>query len=453
MISTSFYYIAQNYYIPSFSRVNAGNPAEAIGYYKTALVKSGFLSIITAAILILGSELVLNSFLGEISIKKFDLAENLFFIYTLTLPLSFVLSIIISWEYFNNRYLHSLISQIWPNLLIILFVLFASGSFGVYTIAYGYLSGIVLQFLHLIFITRKDLREKSIAAKMSFARVRLIPAFIVVVLIEIVGQFNPLVDRAFFTQIKEGSISALNYANNLMLLPVSMIAMAFSTALFPRVADYFAKQDFDALRNKLGQSIELITFLILPLVLLFLIFPYEIVNTVYINSSFSSDDLEMVSSSFFILILSLIFYSVYAVFSKFLYGINGAFALLIINISALLIKLAVNYFFIHEYNYLTLAISTSVSYVFLFGASLILIYKRIGGISNFQLVNIIKIVASLSITGGLGVLLAQWLPLSSLYLKLGFLILLLLVYFLFARLFKLRIVKLVFNKDLVNAAN
>ncbi len=447
MISTSFYYISQNYYIPTFNRIKTDNPEMLRDYLKSALLKNFLLSALISLLLLVFSGVILSSFLGEIGPEELRMAENIFYIYIFSLPFSLVISVLIAWQYFQSRYLQPLISQIWPNLFIIFFVFISAGEYGVYSIAIGYLTGLVLQFINMFLVSKDDLRFGKLKMTGSFLKLSVIPAFAVVVLIEVVGQFNPMIDRAFFAKLEEGSISALNYSNNLMLLPVSMVAMAFSTALFPKVSEYFAQGDFDSLRNKLGQSIELMAFFFLPLMVVFLLFPGEVVKLIYVNASFSANDLQMVSGSFYILILSLVFYSVYAVFSKFLYGINEATALLLINLAAVLLKFVINYFFVDEFNYLALAASTSVSYLFLFTFSFFVLFRKIGGLKRPELINIFKIFISLSITIIIGLLISNLERFSGAALKIGLLLFLLVVYLLVNKLLKLRILKLLLNRE------
>lgn len=453
MISTSFYYISQNYYIPSFNRVKTENPDELNYYLKSALLKNFLLSGLITLLLFAFSGAILRSFLGDVSPDDYSLAESIFYIYLFTLPFSLVISVLISWEYFQNRYLQPLISQIWPNLFIIFFVFISAREYGVYAIAMGYLAGIILQFINMLLVSKGDLQSGKLKITGRFIKLSVIPAFAVVVLIEVVGQFNPMIDRVFFAKLQEGSISALNYANNLMLLPVSMVAMAFSTALFPKVSEYFAQGDFESLRNKLGQSIELMTFFFLPLMVVFLLFPAEVVKLIYVKASFSATDLRMVSGSFFILIISLVFYSVYAVFSKFLYGINEAAALLAINLAAVLLKFMINYFFVDEYNYLALATSTSISYLFLFTFSFLILFRKIGGISRAEIKNIIKIIISLAVTIVIGFLISNIEGFSGISLKIGLLLLLLVIYLFVNKLLNLRILRLLLNKENVYGKN
>lgn len=427
--------------------MRAEHPSELTSYLKSALTKNFLLSSAISLGLIVFSGYILGLFLGVSKSEEVKLAGNVFLIYSVTLPFSLIISVLVSWEYFKNRYLHPLISQIWPNLFIILFVLFGAREFGVYAIAFGYLTGSIIQFIHLLIVSGNDLRGSTTKGVGNIIKLRVVPAFLVVVFIEIVGQLNPLIDRMFFSKLQEGSISALNYANNLMLLPVSMVAMAFSTALFPKVSEYYARRDYESLRSKLGQSVELITFLFLPLAAIFLLFPVEVVKLIYIKSSFTPEDLYLVSSSFFILVLSLVFYSVYAVFSKFIYGINEAKILLGINAAAIVIKLGINIIFVDKFNYLALAASSSVSYLFLFSASFFVLIKRIGGVNRTEAGNILKILGALGITLAIGGFFGEMFIYSSPYLKIGVILFLLAVYLFVCHLMKLRILMLVFKRE------
>ncbi|MCL6614216.1 MAG: hypothetical protein K6U03_06335, partial [Firmicutes bacterium] len=51
-----------------------------------------------------------------------------------------------------------------------------------------------------------------------------------------VSQVSVYIDRVLATGLAEGSLSALLYANRLIQFPVSLFALALSTAVFPTLS-------------------------------------------------------------------------------------------------------------------------------------------------------------------------------------------------------------------------
>ena len=83
-------------------------------------------------------------------------------------------------------------------------------------------------------------------------------------------------------------------------------------------------------------------------------------------------------------VLSIVFYSSYAVINKLLYSANLIKWLLIITIAGCLLKIFLNFSLIGSYKQDGLAISTSISYLFFFICGALLIYNKLKiGIKDF----------------------------------------------------------------------
>ncbi len=83
--------------------------------------------------------------------------------------------------------------------------------------------------------------------------------------------------------------------------------------------------------------------------------------------------------------ISLVFYSSYSVLNKLLYSMELVKQLLVITILGCTIKIVCNFIFVNYLGQNGLALSSSISYVFFFGSSLILVKLRL----KFSLTKII----------------------------------------------------------------
>ena len=69
--------------------------------------------------------------------------------------------------------------------------------------------------------------------------------FLITILIESISQLFLLADRYFYPYVDKGGIASLNYAMNLFILPVSIISVALSTAIFPSFSQSFNNKNTD----------------------------------------------------------------------------------------------------------------------------------------------------------------------------------------------------------------
>ena len=78
------------------------------------------------------------------------------------------------------------------------------------------------------------------------------------------AQVNLVVVIFFASFISDESISAINFAFLIMLLPVGVIGMAIATAAFPRLAQHGAALELTRLRDALDAALRMILFLAIP---------------------------------------------------------------------------------------------------------------------------------------------------------------------------------------------
>jgi putative peptidoglycan lipid II flippase len=76
-------------------------------------------------------------------------------------------------------------------------------------------------------------------------------------------QLNFVIATFFASNVREGAISAVNYAWLVMMTPLGLFGMAISTAVFPRMAEQAARSE-EELQSTLSRSLRLILFLTVP---------------------------------------------------------------------------------------------------------------------------------------------------------------------------------------------
>ena len=78
------------------------------------------------------------------------------------------------------------------------------------------------------------------------------------------AQVNFVVAIFFASRLEEGSISALNYAWMLAIMPLALFGVAIATAVFPTMAQQVATDSLDKMQRTLYASLRYILFLIIP---------------------------------------------------------------------------------------------------------------------------------------------------------------------------------------------
>jgi putative peptidoglycan lipid II flippase len=78
------------------------------------------------------------------------------------------------------------------------------------------------------------------------------------------AQLNFIIVVFFASYVSDEAISALTYAFLIAMLPVGVVGMAISTAVFPTLAQQAAAEQMETLRESVARSLRLILFLSIP---------------------------------------------------------------------------------------------------------------------------------------------------------------------------------------------
>jgi putative peptidoglycan lipid II flippase len=185
------------------------------------------------------------------------------------------------------------------NLVIILFTLFGAHFLGIHAVAIGVVVGALVMWLvqipELTFRRTRysfslDLRHSGVRDVMRLAGPRTLALGAV--------QLVFFVDTYLASQMPEGSLTALVYANQLLLLPLGVFSIAISAAVFPTLSHYASLGQVGRLRDTVQQAIRWILFLTLPTAIVMIVLRRPIVNLLFQYGSFGPEARELTQAAF-----------------------------------------------------------------------------------------------------------------------------------------------------------
>jgi putative peptidoglycan lipid II flippase len=363
VINTIIYFIGQNFFIPAYNKLKIKEVNRLNIFFVFSFWTFICIGIIIALSGYLFSDQVINYFLSGFSNELKKEAVKILYLFLLTIPLTSVISIISAYLQAEFEFKLPIFSQIIPNIFVICMVIFLTRNLGVYAIPIGILLGTAFQAFVLIlrikdkihFFKVKDISKEFF---LSFNNV-----FLLTIIIEVMGQLYIVIDRFFYTKVEPGSIAALNYATGLYSLPILIFSMAFSTAIFPKFSQTFYQDSTEDFGNALVKGVNVITFVFIPLTIIFILGGNLIVGIVYQRGSFNFNDTEMTFSLLRILSFSLLFYSVYSVLYKALYSAGKVKFLCFLQVGGIILKILLSVLLISSLKQAGLALSTSITYI------------------------------------------------------------------------------------------
>jgi putative peptidoglycan lipid II flippase len=379
--------IGQNYLIPAYNNFKQVDSSKAIKFIQSNLVLFFFAGLFLSAILYSTSNQLLSIFIQNSDLVIKQTAVDIFNLFLITIPITCGISVLSAYQQGNFEFRFSILSQIIPNIIVIL-ALFTLKDLNVYAIPIGYVAGTILQFLFLI-ITSKELiiLEKDFLFSFGNLINSLSLSVIVVILIESVGHLYLIADRFFYEWVEPGGVSSLSYAQTLFLLPVSIISIALSTAIFPKFSKLFSIKDYNGLEKVFNDGLSFTIIFFVPVMFIFLFYGDVIIKILFERGKFSSGETIITFSVLSYLALSIIFYAAYGILNKFLYSSGMINQLLLITILGIALKIILNFYFVSNMQQDGLALSTSLSFLFFFIASITAIHKKKFFISKISFLN------------------------------------------------------------------
>jgi putative peptidoglycan lipid II flippase len=218
-----------------------------------------------------------------------------------------------SWK----RFAALTLTQAFINAAIIVFLVAGHG-IGINAVIYGFLAGTALKVVAMMVCSR-GLELKP------FAPFRVnIPALTEYALLgapllgsALIANSNILIDQSMSSSLPEGGVAVLRYAYRVNDLPLQIIVLALSRAIFPFISEQVARNDLPGLRQVFRQSLVFIFLISIPISCYVLIFADEIVDLLLRRGAFDQAAANITA-------LTLRCYSLGLFFHAYTF-INGAF--------------------------------------------------------------------------------------------------------------------------------
>ena len=160
------------------------------------------------------------------------------------------------------------------------------------------------------------------------------------------SQINLIVITAIASTLAVGSIAVFNLANNLNRSLLILLAVPFSTAVFPALSMSFSKGQREEFMRKFSLSFRLLSFLIIPGSALLFILRAQIVRIVFGTGQFGWVDTRLTSACLALFSLSLFAYGLATLLSKTFYALRNTKTPAMISLIVVTLNIGFSLFFV-----------------------------------------------------------------------------------------------------------
>ncbi|MCC5803170.1 murein biosynthesis integral membrane protein MurJ [Rossellomorea vietnamensis] len=209
----------------------------------------------------------------------------------------------------NKQFVLPAFSATIQNVVIILATILLANTYGVYGLSIGVLIGAAGQF----FIQYPSFKKSEIGFNFHFQEhkekiFRILILFYPIIIAAISVQLNSLVDRMVSTGLETGSVSALNYGNRLLWLPLSVILTPLITVLYPSLVEGVL-ESYKKFFSIIQKGTSLILFASIPFTLLMVLIGDNLIELAFQRGSFNREATDITYQALFYYALGLVFFA------------------------------------------------------------------------------------------------------------------------------------------------
>lgn len=288
-------------------------------------------------------QILIPGFVNDPSLPELISATRILLLSPIFLGLSNFLSSITQ---MHRRFLVYALSPVVYNAGIIIGIIFLYPTLGLQGLIWGVVIGAMLHMLIQIpFIIHKetfprlsfDIEWKNIknVVLISLPRTLTLSS----------NQLASFFLVALASLMSGGSISVFNLALNLQSVPLSIIGVSYSSAVFPTLSKFFVEKNRTEFLGQMIDSARHIVFWSIPIMVLFIVLRAQIVRTIYGAGQFDWADTRLTAAVLAIFVVSVIGQSLILLFVRAYYAEGKTKKPLVVNIISAVIIAGLGYGF------------------------------------------------------------------------------------------------------------
>ncbi|MFN8593947.1 MAG: murein biosynthesis integral membrane protein MurJ [Thermomicrobiales bacterium] len=178
----------------------------------------------------------------------------------------------------------------------------------------------------------------------------------------------------------EQSVSALNYAWQLLMLPHGILALSVSTVILPTLSRFWQAGDVPAFRQTFIGALKPLVFLSLPAAVMLFAFRVPIVQSLFQTGAFSAESTSLVAVPLAFLAAGLVSYALVEALTRAFYAMHDTRTPVITGIAIIAINIALGWFLLDRMGYVALALALSASTTIEAVVLVLMLERRLGGV-------------------------------------------------------------------------
>jgi putative peptidoglycan lipid II flippase len=264
----------------------------------------------------------------------------------------------------EKRFVLASVAPIATPVLVVVLILTAGRTIGIYALPLGMLAGAAVEATLLVYaITRRRLWVMP-RWRASHPAVRIVMKQSVTMAAgAILMGTTTIVDNAMAATLDAGSVAMLNYGNRFVLFFLAFCAGAVSTAILPEFSGLVARSDWQSVRRVLSSCVWWIAAVTVPITAALIVFSLPLVRLMFERGAFTPEATQLVSRIQVLYALQIPFYLISIVLVRLISAFRSNHLLAWGALLNVAVNVVLNYVFMRRLGVSGIALSTTFVYV------------------------------------------------------------------------------------------
>ncbi len=284
--------------------------------------------------------------------------------------------------YARNRFLVPALGPIIYNLGIISGAVWLAGKLGIHGLAWGALAGAFLGnfALQLWYSARLGIGYR-LKIDLKHPGVRRVFLLMLPVLLGLsLPQIDVMVNKWFARFLEEGSMSALNYANRLMQVPLGVFGQAAGIAALPTLSALAARRDWSEYRETLSFGLRSVFFATIPSSALMIVLAVPMVKLFLQAGAFTAHDTRYAAIALVYYSLGVFAWAGQAIVARGFYALQDTVTPVVVGTAMTVLFVPLNYLLMQPLGHAGLALATSIMAAVHLAVLSAVLSRRVNGI-------------------------------------------------------------------------
>ncbi len=178
-----------------------------------------------------------------------------------------------------------------------------------------------------------------------------------------VNQINTFVDRVLASDLRSGSVSALNYGNTIINAIVMLTVSILVTIVYPKLNKAFSSGDRERVGQLAERGINILALISIPFSMGAMLYARPVIQLIYEHGAFDAAATDLTSSAFFYYAIGLSFITFNQLITKVFYSMHDTKTAVLCSVASVAVNIILNLILVRYMEHRGLALATSAAQV------------------------------------------------------------------------------------------